>query len=147
MYLCAQRVKSSTQEGINTFYYEHGGAVETRPPPPCDGRCGKLVNTLAMVEPIGGNDVLSYLDIVCDDGMPWDEIESALKTFVFRRARQRPNGFPWSDVTDCFRFELTMVRSIAQPGRSWFREFGRLYNACLMIYHPHHSTPPTRQSP
>jgi hypothetical protein len=134
MYLTAQRVESEAGDGINTFLYEHGGAVESPPPAPVKGCLGKLITDLIMVPP-GGNKVTSYLDIVCDDGMPWSEIDKALKVFVLKNAALVPGpAFPWCGTTDDFRFELAMVSRLARPGHAWIKEASILSNACKMVY-------------
>ncbi len=133
MYLTAQRVESATEIGINAFFYEHGGAVQTPPPDPSvRGACGKLVGDLLLVTPLGGNKVLSYLDIVCDDGTPWCEIDEMLTGFIVTRMSGR-SAFPWSWVNDSFRFELTMVARVA-AGRAWIKEAAMLRRACQMVY-------------
>ncbi len=84
-----------------------------------------------MVTPVGGNRVLSYLDIVCDDDTSHAEMEEALKQCVFARVK---GPLPWRRITDSFWIELTMVRSLAQPGRAWIHETALLWTACKIVY-------------
>lgn len=84
MYLTAQRVASPRQIwGINAFYYEHGPIIW---PPNAllmlDQGPGTLVEIAAEIEPLGGNRVLSFLDIVAPDGTPRQQIWRALELAV-----------------------------------------------------------------
>ena len=89
MYLTAHRVRSpsSGKHGINSFLYEHGStpAVEGMSLQSSDVRRvaeqqpGTLKTDWIEVVP-GGNQVLSYFDIVAQDSTTIEDIEAALRS-------------------------------------------------------------------
>lgn len=130
MYVTAHRVVTRRREqGINAYIYHHGPRRWARPPRPEDDP-GELVNTLLTVNEVGGNDVRSYLGVVAPDDVFWPQIEPRFLQFV-ESARLTP--FPWeAEVGSCL-FQLGMDRPLA---RSWRRELGLLYKACVLV-RPH----------
>ncbi len=85
MYATAHRVRSrQDQLGINAFLHQHGeGKVDGIDWDNIDmsfvteRATGALVSEYTEVAP-GGNSVLSYLDVVCPDETPVEEIEKAV---------------------------------------------------------------------
>ncbi len=90
MYLTAHRVKKSggSETGINVFFHLHGsdslfrgvvgeGELLRRV---TEAEPGKLVDKRIEVS-VGGNDVLSYLDVIAPDGTSKEEIDGALGEF------------------------------------------------------------------
>jgi len=86
MYAGAQRVRNRERSGINVFLYSHGSS-----PIPCtatghpnlheiaDHHPGRLIQAVSDVEPPGGNDVLSFLDVAAADELPLAEVTSCLE--------------------------------------------------------------------
>ncbi len=95
MYTTAHRVRSrDDQIGINSFLYEHGadesGVISWDLPDVvavADGYNGVLVAQSYDV-PLGGNMVLSYLDVVTADGTELDRITRELGAFISRVERK-----------------------------------------------------------
>ncbi len=105
MYVTAQRVSQleGAARGLNAFLYLHGerelshneagvvdvDAVAGQPP-------GDPVSEILSVSP-GGNRVLSYLDIACDDGIGTQVLAQALERFEDFVPRQR-NDWLFEDM-------------------------------------------------
>lgn len=85
MYAGAQRVRNRERAGINTFLYMHGSSpipITSAGYPDLDEvanhQPGRLVRTLTDV-PRGGNDVLSFLDVVAPDAIATPELTHHLE--------------------------------------------------------------------
>lgn len=86
MYAGAQRVRSRERSGINVFLYSHGSV-----PVPCtvtghpdlreiaDLQPGRLLRAASDVEPPGGNDVLSFLDVAAPEDVQISDVISCLE--------------------------------------------------------------------
>jgi len=128
MYVTAHRVRTRLhEEGINAYFYRHGPYLSNEPPVP-EENPGELVNTLLTVDAIGGNHVRSYMDVTAPDEVSWPQIEPLLLQFI-ETYRLRP--FPWAAVVGPCLFRLGMERPLA---RSWRRELGLLYKACVLVH-------------
>lgn len=127
MYVTAHRVVTPRhEEGINAYFYQHGPCLWARPPRP-EENPGELVNTLLTVSEVGGNHVRSYLGVIAPDDVLWPQIEPMFLQFV---ESSRVTPFPWeAEVGSCL-FQLGMERPLA---RSWRRELGLLYKACVLV--------------
>lgn len=129
MYLTSHHVVSPTsgQEGVNTFLYLHGRNVWTEPPAEIpDENPGTLAAQSISVRP-PGNRVRSYLDIVAPDETRWEEVRSALMSFVGRCQR---SPFPWVGQQGKCSFRLGMEFGIA---REWQKELAVLYRAAQAL--------------
>jgi hypothetical protein len=92
MYLTAQRVISPRGEnGINGFLYEHEAANAWETPPELIvGACGVLVHSFILVTQ-GGNNVVSYVDIVAPNGTSYAHIcERLVLWLATKAAEQQP---------------------------------------------------------
>lgn len=128
MYVTAHRVVTPRrEEGFNAYFYRHGPYLWARPPRPEDNP-GELVNTLLTVNEIGGNHVRSYLGVVAPDDVLWPQIEPVFLHFV---EEFRLTPFPWEAALGSCLFQLGMERPLA---RSWRRELGLLYKACVLVH-------------
>ena len=129
MYITAHRVRTASgEEGINAYLYAHGGLIWQVPPQP-EQEPGTLVNTLLTVQPIGGNDVRSFLDIIAPDDLWWSELRPKFIAFV---NRARATSFPWSGIVDGCLFRVGMVQALSPM---WQHEIIHLYKACETIHH------------
>lgn len=128
MYLTAQRVVSpSGENGINGFLYKHDVVAWDIPPEAVTGSVGELVHAFIVV-PQGGNNVMSYVDVVAPDGTPYDRIRTQISSWMMEQASaQLP--LPWTGVTENIRFGLHMVSTYA---KDWRREATQLLMACQM---------------
>lgn len=82
MYVTAHRVRARTgDEAVHAFLHQHGAVAwpdevfdwpEINP--------GRLIGRRTVFE-VGGNNVLSYLDLLAPDGTPASVIEGALEEF------------------------------------------------------------------
>ena len=128
MYVTAHRVVTARrEEGINAYFYRHGVSSWAQPPRP-EENPGELVDTLLIVHEVGGNQVRSYLSIVAPDDTLWSQIEPRFLEFV---EAFRLTPFPWEAEAGPLLFQLGMERPLA---RSWRRELGLLYKACVLVH-------------
>lgn len=99
MYATAHRVRSGKDvEGINAFLHRHGqdaawpadpSAIPERDP-------GQQVWDAVTVPP-GGNDVLSYLDVIAPDGVGVEELDVALTgLWLDLQAAEQDPPHPWA---------------------------------------------------
>lgn len=107
MYLTAQRVRTrSGEEGINTFLFLHRNEL-------VPGMSWAMPDVALVAEhhpgtaivqrleqESGGNDVLSYLDVVAEDSLGLARLRAALGAIDFDLER----GTTWSDGPVAFRF-------------------------------------------
>lgn len=85
MYITAQRVRSpgrARRDGVNTYLHQHGAIswpkraeevlelIETNP--------GEPVDSALNLTPVGGNDVLAYLDVIAPDGTSRSKLVEAI---------------------------------------------------------------------
>lgn len=120
MYVTAQRVQhqpsdGGLQIGINAFLYHHE-RVFTELPKSDD--YGTLVKRELDVESIGGNPVLSFLDVVAQDGEEIAPIERAIQEFV---VTSRASSY-YGRMVSGMRFEFGAV-----PGFATMQELGVLW--------------------
>ncbi|MGH7269360.1 MAG: hypothetical protein ACREJ3_02935 [Polyangiaceae bacterium] len=94
MYLAAQRVISpvSQMQAVNLFAYLHGPLAPGEFPSP-DNNPGVAVWSDVRLAP-PGNRVLGYLDIVCSDTLPLDQVRAYLAAI---KHMLQPNGNPTID--------------------------------------------------
>jgi hypothetical protein len=132
MYLTAQRVLApSGENNINGFLYEHGAVTWQTPPEPIEGAIGKLVHTFIMV-PQGGNKVLSFVDIVASDDVPYAHIRERLCAWLTAQANMpHPHPLPWTGVDGDMRFGLAMITTLA---KAWRSEVGHLLRTCQATF-------------
>ena len=111
MFVTAQRVRSKDsppRDGINTFLYLHGRPL-TKLPDPKD--YGTNVDMRIEVE-MGGNAVLSYLDVVTFDDPPQIQaLEDDLRNLFFETSR---TPIPWSRETPRSRFTFNCTGGTRQ---------------------------------
>ena len=125
MKLAAQRVMhpDTRAQGINAFYYSHGMSVWSGRPPPELGH-GELQASHRGLPP-GGNQVLTYLDIVAPDETP---TATVLQAFADVCHRRDPPPFAMT-VGNC-TFESNMVPTFR---RGWRQELVELFNLAISI--------------
>lgn len=89
MYLTAQRVTNTADgtTGVNSFKHRHNRALgvegswgTSEVKAIANQRPGELSSKEIQLKP-GGNQVLSYLDVICEDDTPASVIEEALLEF------------------------------------------------------------------
>jgi len=122
MYISAQRVisPSSQRTGVNVFKYSHGAATWQSVPAAFlpDVNAGELIWQKIEVDP-PGNRVLSYLDVVAPDAIPWEAVcgrLAMLKRYVHEAGN--PTIAAWDPLW--IRFGL------GHPGIPWSTELGAL---------------------
>ncbi len=123
MRLVGQRVRQPTtgNVAIHGFYYVHGPAMVWSGYAPEGIGSGVLEATSLELKPAGGNHVLSYLDIICPDETPPDEIE---RTFDFLMALELPPP-PWGEAIGRCTFEANIV---PRWRHAWRLELPQLFN-------------------
>ena len=99
MYATAHRVRSRRDvEGINAFLHRHGHDVAWPADPSAipERDPGQQVWEAVAVVP-GGNEVLSYLDVIAPDGVGVDELEVALTgLWLDLQAAEQDPPHPWA---------------------------------------------------
>jgi hypothetical protein len=128
MYLTAQRVRSKEAEGINVFRYVHRDMPVPSAP---DGELapdkvlsppGYLVDYSADVPP-GGNDVLSFLEVVGPDDVSSQEIVERLQeTEAALASSELPQT--WFKQVKSLVVRFNVIGLSGEPAR---QEFGALF--------------------
>ena len=89
MYITAHRVTNDSDgtTGVNCFYHLHNGVLGvsdswggTEVDKIANQTPGNLIHRQTEIPP-GGNSVLSYVEVICEDDTPPSAIESALESF------------------------------------------------------------------
>ena len=141
MYLTAQRVRAPDGKiGVNGFLYEHAADVTwSEPPKPAAGSVGELVHSFLMVPP-GGNQVLSFIDIVAPNGMSYAALDTRIRAWLTAGTPEQPLPWTWSDAE--VRLGLHMVSAYV---KAWRAEAGRLLATCQLTIdrYTRDSTQPT----
>lgn len=136
MIITSQRVTRDGKNGINSFLYLHKLDEWPEPPPDMEalGADGKwsavLEHSIRAINDVGGNPIVSYLDLIAPDGTPFAVIREA---FIAAIAKPPLSGqpFPWSDlVSGQFRFNLAMTRAFS---RAWNLECAALLAGCDLV--------------
>ena len=104
MYTTAHRVRdrNTGQTAVHSFLYMHHNnqlfeqdlADQDLRRRVTESEPGDLVESQTEL-PLGGNSVLSFLDVICPDGTPTDAILKALTTFRVQLARESARPFSW----------------------------------------------------
>lgn len=112
MYLTAHRVKNPTsnEEGINTFYHEHGTDFiwPSEPWKLPDTHPGSVKHSLLAIKP-GGNQVISYLDVLAPDGTSIEELSETIDMLYAALLLEEalgsiPNPTVYTSNSVCLRF-------------------------------------------
>ena len=135
MYLTAQRVTkdSDGDTGINAFLHRHDTKLKVDSTwgvsdlsKIANHNPGALVSKKTVIQP-GGNRVLSYLDIVCEDSESFAELKNALSKY---RQKISTESFPIFENTG--RIAVLFWTSQRLHGME-IREFQSLANAALSL--------------
>jgi len=123
MKLVAQRVTHPVTrvQGINAFHYAHGSVTWNGPPP--SGLSHGTLHTSQIGLAPGGNQVLTYLDIVAPDETP---TAALLQAFAQVCSRTVPPPFA-TTIGNC-TFESNMVPVFR---RGWRQELVQLFNTAI----------------
>jgi hypothetical protein len=130
MYLAAQRVISpvSQMQAVNLFAYLHGPLAPGAFPDP-DNNPGVAVWSDVRLAP-PGNRVLSYLDIVCSDALPLDEVRTYLAAI---KHMLQANG---NNPTIQGVGPLWVRFGLGHPSIPWSTELGALAGHLVMRLPP-----------
>lgn len=126
MKLAAQRVMQPARRGlaIHAFHYSHGPYIWEGAPPPDLGN-GTLQVSRTVLRPLGGNSVLTYLDVIAPD-----EVSNARILLAFAQIYEGDQAPPFKQTVGNCTFESNMIHSYLL---GWRQELVGLFEAALSV--------------
>lgn len=131
MYITAQRVLSHQSKtfGVNAFLYLHPSWPWPGHPPPDapETEPGQFERHILQITPLGGNKVVSYLDVIAPDEVPTNELKACFARFLELGPQTE---LPWNLVAGKARFRFGIDERLTPV---WDSEIDRLFRAVLGV--------------